>query len=586
MYLLIFYLSVLVKKTNSPIQERNQQSIWITHQSFQNQTNIKTVFITGSSGVMGKSTLNQFVKHLDEFKLKLLLRPSQNNQKIIQDYQNKYGSEKIEVIWGNLVNYNDVLKGVEGSDYILHIGGLVSPQADTYPYLTQKTNIESAQNIVKAVLQQKDPDSIKVCYIGSVAETGNRNYPVHWGRTGDPIKISIYDHYGRSKAIAERIIVESGIKNWVVLRQTGILHPGLFKLMDPIIFNIPTNNVLEWCTVEDSGRVMLNLVMKDKDNELPKDFWNRFYNIGSGEKYRMSNYEFETMIFKHIGLGRMEDSFEPNWFSTKNFHGHYFLDSDILEDYLQFRENVPKEEYFNRMIDQIAFYYKIANYVPFKKLISFAVKIFMRSIASKKWAGTIDWIKNNKTDRITAFYGSFDEFQKIPKNWFDFNFLNINSSTKYGLKNKLNHGYNEDKPRNELELSDLIEAAKFRGGEVVSKTMKKGDLVTKIVWRCGHCKKTFLASPTLILFGGHWCPHCFIPMDSWNYDSIARTNPFFAQVWYNDHEINENNVYGFAQIFNESCYYDDPLHPHHGLIRNNNKKFSLFNHISFWLNVS
>ena len=586
MYFMIFYLSVLVKETKCPLTETIKQSFLLNSLStYKNQTtNIKTVFITGATGVMGGSTLNEFVKHINEFKLKLLLRPSKESRKIIQQYQNKYGEENIEIIWGDLINYDDVLKAVEGSDYVLHIGGLVSPHADAYPYLTQKTNIESAKNIVKAVLQQKNRDSIKVCYIGSVAETGNRNYPVHWGRTGDPIKVSIYDHYGLSKVIAERTIVESGIKNWVVLRQTGILYPGLFKLMDPIIFSIPINEVLEWCTVEDSGRLMLNLVMKDIKGELPKDFWNRFYNIGSGEKYRMSNYEFETMIFKHIGLGRMEDSFEPNWFSTKNFHGHYFLDSDVLEDYLHFRENVPKEEYFNRMIDQISFYYKIANYVPFKKLISFAVKVFMRSIASKKTFGTIDWINNNKTDRITAYFGSLEEYQNIPKKWSDFNHLFLNTSNNEGHEMKLDHGYNENKSKDELDLFDLKNAAKFRGGEVVSKTMKKGDLNTKIVWKCGHCGKTFHASPTLILLGGHWCPHCYVPMNSWNYDSIAKTNPFFAQVWYHDHKMNESNVYNFGSIFNETCYLNDPLHPNHAFDMNHNKNH-LFNHFSFLISV-
>ena len=56
--------------------------------------------------------------------------------------------------------------------------------------------------------------------------------------------------------------------------------------------------------------------------------------------------------------------------------------------------------------------------------------------------------------------------------------------------------------------------------------MRKGDLDTKLIWRCGHCGKVFKASPRLILLGGHWCPHCYIPKKSWNYDSIAKTNPF------------------------------------------------------------
>ena len=59
-----------------------------------------------------------------------------------------------------------------------------------------------------------------------MAETRGNDYPLHYGRTGDPINISIYDHYALSKAMAEMTLIDSGIKNWVVLRMTGILHPG------------------------------------------------------------------------------------------------------------------------------------------------------------------------------------------------------------------------------------------------------------------------------------------------------------------------------------------------------------------------
>ena len=548
------------KSLKNDFRTRNT-TILLNNSIFANISNdTKTIFITGSTGVMGQATLNEFAKHLNQFKLKLLLRPTKQSRKTIKKYIN---NQNIEIIWGDFNNYEAILKGVENSDYILHIGGLVSPIADNYPYLTQKTNINAAKHIVKAVLSQPNRDSIKVCYIGSVAETGNRNYPIHWGRTGDPIKVSIYDHYGLSKVIAERIFVESGIKNWVVLRQSGILHHGLFYHIDPIVFNTPLNTVLEWCTVEDSGRLMFNLVSKDLKNELPQDFWNRFYNIGSGQEYRLTNYEFDNLIFKHIGLEMMNESYEPQWISTKNFHGHYFIDSDMLNEILDFRANVPREQYFDQMIQKVEFIYRIGNYVPFKKLLRKIVKIYLNHVAKEKMLGTIDWIKNNKTDRITAFYGSIDEYNKIPRVWSEFKPLIFNTSIQDGLKRKLNHGYNESKPKNEIDLTDLIDAAKFRGGEVVSKSMKKGDLATKIEWKCGHCGKTFYASPSLILLGGHWCPHCYIPEKTWNYDSIAKSNPFFAQVWYTDHHKNESNVYHFNHLFNDSCFYKDPFHPYH-----------------------
>ena len=250
----------------------------------------KTVFLTGGTGNMGWAAVQEMLKHPNEINLKILARKSPKNEELLKDLMAK---PNVQIVWGDLTDYDSLLDGITGADYVLHVGGMVSPAADWKPYRTQKTNIGAAENICKAVLAQPDPDAVKVCYIGTVAETGGRNYPIHWGRCGDPIKISIYDHYAVSKTVAERTFVESGIKNWVVMRQSGILYPNILKNMDPIMFHVPINGVLEWCTVEDSGRLMCNLVLEDAAGNLGSDFWNHYFNIGSGQEYRLSNYEFE-----------------------------------------------------------------------------------------------------------------------------------------------------------------------------------------------------------------------------------------------------------------------------------------------------
>ena len=90
------------------------------------------------------------------------------------------------------------------------------------------------------------------------------------------------------------------------------------------------------------------------------------------------------------------------------------------------------------------------------------------------------------------------------------------------------------------DIEDMRKAAEFRGGKCLSPVMTKGDLSTPLDWECqfGH---RFKASPTLVLLGGHWCPEC-LPLP-WNYDEIAKGNPFFAQVWYPFHDKKEHNVY-------------------------------------------
>jgi nucleoside-diphosphate-sugar epimerase len=119
----------------------------------------------------------------------------------------------VTIIWGDLTDYDDVLKAVSLSDVILHVAALVSPAADKHPDLAWKINYGGTENIVKAIKSQPNPDLIKLVYIGTIAETGNRSVPVHWGRIGDPIVPSLYDYYAVSKIAAERLVIESAFLN-------------------------------------------------------------------------------------------------------------------------------------------------------------------------------------------------------------------------------------------------------------------------------------------------------------------------------------------------------------------------------------
>lgn len=487
------------------------------------------VFITGASGVMGYSTFQEIYTKRKDISMTLLLLGSSQDRSLFEPYIN---DPRVTIVWGDLIDYESVKKCVDGCDIILHIGGLVSPKADMYPKATFKVNVTAAENIVRAVKEQPNKDNIKVVYIGTVAETGDRNSPVHWGRCGDPIQISTYDHYAVSKVQAERIFAESGLKHWVSLRQSGILHSGIFQNIGPIIYHVPLNGVLEWATVEDSATLMCNIC----NDNVPESFWRNFYNISSGPEYRLTNYEFEEKILKTIGMGNdaPKKLFKPNWFITRNFHGQWYLDGDKLENILHFRHNIPIDEYFSEMKKKASWYV-----TKFSFLCSNMIgRLFMNFIANNRRFGTLSWIKRKNEKCINAYFGSYDEWKQIPSSWDDFDLSR--PSMKPII---LNHGYDETKPTEELDLEDMKKAAEFRGGKCISEEMIKGDIYSCLKWKCafGH---EFNMSPNLLLKGGHWCPSCD-PI-TWNYDEIAKVNPFFSQVWYPHHGKEEHNVYDIS----------------------------------------
>ena len=494
----------------------------------------KTVALTGSSGNMGFRGFLELYARKNEFNIVLLNRGSEKNRKKFAEYEN---DPSVKLIWGDLTNYDDVLKMVTGADYVLHVGGMVSPAADYYPVKTQKTNVTAAQNIVKAIKAQPNPDAVKVVYIGTVAETGNRCQPIHWGRTGDPIKISVYDHYAISKVKAEAVFAESGLKYWVSLRQSGILYPAILKNMEPIMYHVPINGVLEWATVEDSGRLLANVCGDD----IPEEFWRRFYNIGSGEEYRITNYEFEELLLGTLGLGSPKKLFAPNWFTITNFHGQWYYDGDKLEKYCHFRANVPVKKYFKDMMDHVESYFKLAFLA--KPIAPILKNTWMKKIAKTPEYGTIWWVKNNVTTRLNAFYGGMENYKKLPTKWEDFEIKIPSKKTTADDVIILDHGYDETKDFNSLTVEDLKKAAEFRGGECLATEIK--DMYTPVKWKSARGNE-FEMSPNLVLRGGHWCPE-EIPWP-WDYDTEADINPFFAQVWERKDTKTENIVYG-PEIF-------------------------------------
>ena len=465
----------------------------------------KRVFISGVTGIMGGAGLRHLLEYKDSLDLVTIVRDSKNNRKKMDKFK-----DSINIIWGDLTHYDDVKTALKGVDYILHVAALVSPEADDKPELAWEINVGSIKNILKAIddLNLKD---VKLVYIGSVAETGSRLPPIHWGRVGDPIKPSIFDNYAVTKIAAERLVIESGLKYWVSLRQTGILYSGLLSMRDRIMFHQPLNNVLEWITDDDSGRMLANICIKD----LPNTFWKNIYNVGGGESCRANNYQFTSSILQTIGVKDIKKIFEPNWFASKNFHGQYYLDSHVLNDYLDFREE-SLEDFGERLKMQVKFPTNLLKFMP-----NFFIKYFVMKIIAQSPNGTLNWIKTKNMEKINAYWGSLEKWREIG-DWSDFHI-----QSDYSNILALDHGYDESKDEHLININDIKSAANFRGGECLSPTMVVGDLDTKLLWKCSF-NHEFYASPRLVLKAGHWCQECAAP--PWDDEEIAKQNPFFAQV--------------------------------------------------------
>lgn len=216
-----------------------------------------------------------------------------------------------------------------------------------------------------------------------------------------------------------------------------------------------------------------------------------------------------------LGIEDIKKVFDLNWYSTQNFHGQYYLDSDILNDFLDFRRE-GFEDFLKRLKANLKFPSTFLKYLP-----DFLIKNLVMEPLAKNKGGTLNWINNYDDKRIEAFFGSRREYEEIG-DW-----KNFSIDEDYDQVKILNHGYDENKDKSLLDIEDMREAANYRGGKCLSKSMEKGNLDAKLRWRCAFSHE-FEASPRLVLLTGHWCEKCEPP--PWRHREIAKKNPFFAQI--------------------------------------------------------
>lgn len=490
------------------------------------------VFLTGSTGGMGMECLKQMLPDGDRYTLRILARNSEKNRKLLEPYKNE---PSLEIVWGDLDDKSTVARCVTGAQLVLHVAAFVSPQADYEPKRAMQVNFGGTKALVDAV--KAEGNAARFVYVGTVAETGDRMPPIHWGRVGDPIKPSMFDYYAVSKVAAERYVVEAGLNHWVSLRQTGIIGPAMSKIRDAIMFHNCFDNVLEYVSDRDSGRLMRNLARFYTDGTLEERFWGHIYNIGGGASCRVDTYSMFRRLYGDIGLTKLQYILDPKQQATRNFHGHYYEDSDKLEEYLHFRQDGIEYYYdaYLKGLGALAGVSRALCKMPGGQRFMGAVMkgMFQKLVLTEH--GTAHFIRDNVEDHIEAYWGSRAAWEALPSD-----IREMEHFTDWNTVVHLDHGYDETRPESELTLADIQRAAAFRGGECLSDSMEQGDWAGKLRFRCqfGH---EFAASLRLVLEGGHWCDEC--ERKSWNYGVRAKGDPFFAQVWNPLHAPDELREY-------------------------------------------
>lgn len=506
------------------------------------------IALTGASGNMGQETLKQLLL-LDSVKIKTLLLSDRPNIRFGKKIKKLY-QDRVEIIYGDIAKIEDCRKLVRDTNYVVNLAAVIPPKSDHYPILSKRCNHYGAINIADAI--NEIANQPKLIHISTVALYGHRDHQHPWARIGDPLIPSAYDCYAADKLKGERYILDANLKCWVVLRQSAMLHNKMLNdnLNDGLMFHTCLNGPLEWVTARDSGILIQRIIIRDLKNEIDS-FWKKCYNIGGGYDNRITGYDTFNGGFELIG-GSSEKFLRPNWHATRNFHGVWFADGDKLNELFNYQHDTM-DIYWKEILNNHR-YYKLARYISPKIISKFAIERLLNNNNAPH-----RWIKNNEEGKVKAYFyhshkqqaNSWESFPLLSKGKVADGSIAFDEIRKLeNLKEKgyiLNHGYDEDKK--ELDIEDYKKAAEFRGGKCLADTAN--DMYTKIEWQC-HNGHSFLASPYTVLKAGHWCPVCCQP-EPWDYDRLAKHIPFFAQIWYDSHDKEENCSYYFDKKY-KACY--------------------------------
>ncbi len=282
------------------------------------------VLLTGGAGSVGYYTLLELLKQNHE--VTLLDLKNKRTTKKLKKFKNK-----INIIWGDVRNYELMESLIRGKDAVIHLAAIIPPLSDTSHELTKEVNFGGTKNIVDAI--SKVNKNCFLLFSSSISIYGDRlkNYNI---KVTDPLIKEGKDYYASMKKEAEKYIVESNI-NYSIFRLTAIMDK---PKPNPLMFHMPLETKLEISTGKDTGIALVNSLNHIK--ELNK----KIFNLGGGFKSRTIYKDFLKESFKRMGLNYKY--LNEDYFAKSDFHCGYYIDGDKLNDIINF-QNDTLEDYYN-----------------------------------------------------------------------------------------------------------------------------------------------------------------------------------------------------------------------------------------------
>ncbi len=123
------------------------------------------VLLTGSFGNIGSNTIKELLK--------------QGHKVTCFDVRNKKTlkvwrrfADRVNVIWGDIRNREDIADAVKGQDAVLHLAAIIPPLSERESGLAEEVNIRGTRNLIEAMKELNHPP--RLVFTSSYAVFGKK----------------------------------------------------------------------------------------------------------------------------------------------------------------------------------------------------------------------------------------------------------------------------------------------------------------------------------------------------------------------------------------------------------------------------
>ena len=311
------------------------------------------ILLTGPFGNVGESTLEELIKQ--GYEIRCFDKKTRRTKKVYKHMTKKHPG-RFETIWGDIRNFDDVSKIVQGGiDFIIHLCAVIPPDFDKDPDYGEEVNKGGMQNLVDAVeqLEQKP----KIIFTSSLALYGSTMGEEPPRKVTDKIEPLPHDIYAFQKWDMEKILQASSL-DWMILRLTAIPSMRMPMKLPALMFEVPFDQRMEPAHTWDVGLACVNAIKAFKNKSI--------MNIAGGESCRMTSGEYILRLLKSFGVGPVpreifrtpkndKDWFHLDWLFTDDSQQLLNYQRYSLEDFaIEFENRTKLRRNFVRIVSPFA----------------------------------------------------------------------------------------------------------------------------------------------------------------------------------------------------------------------------------------